>query len=253
MAKNRDATFPSRMALTAYKLKVKAAEKGFRLLKKKSDALKAKQRQILQEIWNIKSVLPEDLKAAYFTLAGVNWALGDVTATVLAKVSGQSNVSVLTMKENIGGVKIPILSVDYQDNSEESLIGLSKGGKHVKKCREAFKGALIQIIELAGLQAAFETLDVAIRITSRRVNALENVVVPRLKNTVAYIISELDEREREDLYRIKKVVKRKKELQALREVEIKAQMAARGLDMYGEEKSNLLINKDDQYDVVDAF
>ena len=51
--------------------------------------------------------------------------------------------------------------------------------------------------------------------TNRRVNALDNVVIPRTKNTIKYIESELDELEREDIFRIKKVleVKRVKEAQ----------------------------------------
>ncbi len=49
------------------------------------------------------------------------------------------------------------------------------------------------------------------KVTNRRVNALENVVIPKLENTMQYIASELDEREREDLYRLKKVVSKKRQ------------------------------------------
>ena len=61
------------------------------------------------------------------------------------------------------------------------------------------------------LQTAFKTLDEALKVTSRRVNALDNVVVPRLENTVAYVKQELDELEREDFTRLKKVVEKKNE------------------------------------------
>lgn len=51
------------------------------------------------------------------------------------------------------------------------------------------------------LQTAFITLDEVIKITNRRVNAIEHVVKPRYERTIAYIITELDEREREEFYR----------------------------------------------------
>ena len=71
------------------------------------------------------------------------------------------------------------------------------------------------LVELAGLQTAFITLDIAIKTTSRRVNALENVVTPRLENTVQYIKGELDELEREEFFRLKKVqAKKKKDMEA---------------------------------------
>ncbi|ETO31939.1 hypothetical protein RFI_05178, partial [Reticulomyxa filosa] len=59
---------------------------------------------------------------------------------------------------------------------------------------------------------SFRQLDEALKVTNRRVNALDHVVIPRLQNTMYYISSELDEREREDLYRLKKVVAKKKAL-----------------------------------------
>ena len=66
------------------------------------------------------------------------------------------------------------------------------------------------MVELASLQTAFLTLDQAIKTTNRRVNALENVVTPRLENTVSYIKGELDELEREEFFRLKKVQAKKK-------------------------------------------
>ena len=50
-------------------------------------------------------------------------------------------------------------------------------------------------------QTSFAALDEAIKLTNRRVNALDNVVIPRIVATIAYIDSELSEIEREEIFR----------------------------------------------------
>lgn len=59
-------------------------------------------------------------------------------------------------------------------------------------------------------QTAFTILDEVIKATNRRVNAIEHVIIPRLDNTVRYINSELDEMDREDFFRLKKIQGKKK-------------------------------------------
>ena len=67
------------------------------------------------------------------------------------------------------------------------LTGLGSGGKQIQTCRQSFLTTVDLLIELASLQTAFLTLDEEIKKTNRRVNALDNVVRPRLENTISYI------------------------------------------------------------------
>ena len=46
--------------------------------------------------------------------------------------------------------------------------------------------------------------------TNRRVNAIEHVVIPKIENTINFISSELDEQDREEFFRLKKVQGKKK-------------------------------------------
>ena len=82
-----------------------------------------------------------------------------------------------------------------------NLTGLGRGGQQILKSREVYAKALETLVELASLQTAFTILDDVIRATNRRVNAIEHVIIPRLDNTVKYILSELDEADREEFFR----------------------------------------------------
>merc|ERR1719197_1521659 len=67
------------------------------------------------------------------------------------------------------------------------------------------------IIRMASLQTSFVTLDEEIKMTSRRVNALEYVIIPRIDEIIAYINQEMDEQTREEFFRVKKVVQKKRQ------------------------------------------
>ena len=79
---------------------------------------------------------------------------------------------------------------------------------------------------LASLQTSFATLDEALKVTNRRVNALENVTIPKIDDVLQYISRELDELEREDFTRLK-IVKKKKEIEYMREAKQKADQKAK--------------------------
>merc|ERR1712127_909 len=79
----------------------------------------------------------------------------------------------------------------------------------------------------ASLQTSFVTLDEAMKVTNRRVNALENVTIPRIQGVLDYISRELDELEREDFTRLKLVQSAKQAL--IREQdELKAKLIKAG-------------------------
>ena len=82
-----------------------------------------------------------------------------------------------------------------------NLTGLGRGGQQIIKAKEVYAKAIETLVELASLQTAFMILDEVIRATNRRVNAIEHVIMPRLDNTIKYILSELDEMDREEFFR----------------------------------------------------
>merc|ERR1711988_509280 len=91
-----------------------------------------------------------------------------------------------------------------------STLGVAHGGAVVNACRNEYLKAVTLLVKLASLQTAFKTLDEEIKMTSRRVNALEYVLIPKIEDVCAYIILEMDEESREEFFRVKKVVEKKK-------------------------------------------
>lgn len=121
-----------------------------------------------------------------------------------------------------------------ESDSNLSQIGMDRGGQSIQKCREKFRDLLHLMIKIASKQSAFVTLDQVIKVTSRRVNALEHVVIPKFLNIQKYIIQELDELSREDMYRIKKVLENKRKQmmeEAQQKIKEAAYLAAQGLDL----------------------
>jgi V/A-type H+-transporting ATPase subunit D len=74
---------------------------------------------------------------------------------------------------------------------------------------DQFEEAVISILRVAPMDLKLRALAEDMRKTSRRVNALEQRLLPQLHTQVRYIQNALDQREREDIFRLKRL-KRKK-------------------------------------------
>jgi len=198
------------------------------------------------------------MKDAYWDTSAAKHAAGDAVTCVVAACKSTSFACVLTRRavpthlplrsdsihesvdksekkvkmsvENIAGVMLPNFELfsDPEVKGTNILPGLAKGGEAVIKAKASFSAALELLVKLAGLQTSFLLLDEAIKVTNRRVNALENVIVPKLDNTVKYILAELDEMDREEFFRLKKVQDKKKRDAEIRAAEIAAEEESMG-------------------------
>ncbi|KAI0670434.1 vacuolar ATP synthase subunit D [Trametes maxima] len=205
----RENIFPTRMALTNTKLRLKGAQTGHSLLAKKRDALTTRFRAILRRVDEAKRKMGRVMQLASFSLAEVTYATGDISYLVQEQAKSAS-FKVKAKQENVSGVVLPAFEVDRVPGSDFNLTGLGRGGQQVLRAKEVYAKAVETLVDLASLQTAFMILDEVIRATNRRVNAIEHVVIPRLENTIKYITSELDEMDREEFFRLKKVQGKKK-------------------------------------------
>ncbi|KAJ2505720.1 H(+)-transporting V1 sector ATPase subunit D [Coemansia sp. RSA 1836] len=229
MAAVRDNVFPTRMNLTVTKTRLKGAQTGHSLLKRKSEALTTRFRTILRKIEDAKLKMGKVMQNASFSLAEVAYITGDISYQVRESAK-HATFRVTAKQENVSGVLLPAFERDTSASlggSQFELTGLGRGGQQIQKARAVYMKAVEMLVELASLQTAFVILDEVIKLTNRRVNAIEYVIIPRIENTISYINSELDEQDREEFYRLKKIQGKKKEraANAQRELDEKAKLA----------------------------
>mmetsp|Transcript_67702 Transcript_67702/g.196066 ORF Transcript_67702/g.196066 Transcript_67702/m.196066 type:complete len:260 (+) Transcript_67702:97-876(+) len=203
----------NRMTLQTFKARYGGAKKGHGLLKKKRDALKTKFQALLKDIVDTKLLVGSGLKDASFAFAKAQWANAgdDITSTVLERAKRPA-VTCRLIGDNVAGVSIPVFKMTYdatKDSSAQNL-GVAHGGAVINACKDQYLKAITNLVRLASLQTAFKTLDEEIKMTSRRVNALEYVLIPRIEEIIQYITQEMDEQAREEFFRVKKVVEKKK-------------------------------------------
>jgi V-type H+-transporting ATPase subunit D len=237
--------FPSRMSQTIMKLRLKSAKTGHSLLKKKSDALTLRFREVLKQIIKNKTLMGELLREATFALAEANFQAGNFGQVILQNVS-KASILVRSQKDNVAGVKLPVFECFQDGSSGFELTGLSRGGQVIQRCKSIWVKAIELLVQLASLQTSFVTLDEVIKMTNRRVNAIEHVIIPRIERTLSYIATELDEREREEFYRLKKIQEKKKIARAKKE----AALAAKGVKLLDDadqpQGSNALAEGEDE-------
>ncbi|KAG9496963.1 H(+)-transporting V1 sector ATPase subunit D [Fusarium musae] len=232
-ANDREAVFPTRQSLGIMKAKLKGAETGHSLLKRKSEALTKRFREITRRIDEAKRKMGRVMQIAAFSLAEVTYAVGGDIGYQVQESAKSARFRVRTKQDNVSGVLLPAFeSYLTEGNNDFGLTGLGKGGQQVQRCRETYARAVEALVELASLQTAFVILDEVIKVVNRRVNAIEHVIIPRTENTIKYINSELDELDREEFYRLKKagfsitVANKKQRDTAVADAEMKARREA---------------------------
>jgi len=197
---------PTRMALLAKKAQIKLAEQGSELLKEKQTTLVKEFMKISGTAMTLSDELERLSVRADQALARAR-ALDGPEAVRSASFAAQGEVSVEVSETAIMGVSVPVVAVGVSVKRPlmERGYGLVGTSSRIDEVAASFEDELNLVIKLAAIEIRLKRLGEEIRKTTRRVNALENVLIPGLHAQLRYIEMTLAEREREDIFRLKRM------------------------------------------------
>ena len=209
------------MELIALRKRRSIAQRGGDLLREKLDALMIEFFQFAREITALRAKAQDLLTKTYIKFAEAQMLMGS-TRMEETSLTTQDRFEVDASTRNVIGVSIPYVQVKINplEGYPYSMIGTSaKLDEAVALMTEAVKN----VVELSAAEAAIQRLAEAIAATKRRVNSLEYIVIPRIQNTIRYIEMSLQERAREDFFRLKRI---KTRLEAEKAEELRLQPIA---------------------------
>jgi V/A-type H+-transporting ATPase subunit D len=197
---------PTRMELLTLRKRRTIAERGRDLLREKLDALMIEFFQFVKDISVLRSKAQDLLAKAYDDFVEAQMAMGSMKLEQTS-IGVEDRFIIESKSRNIIGVTIPYIQVNIKPltgfpyNIYDTSISLDEA---TLRMAEAIKA----IAELSSAEAAVKKLAEAIASTKRRVNSLEYVIIPRMLATIRYIEMHLEEGEREDFFRLKRIKSR---------------------------------------------
>ncbi len=196
---------PTRSELINLKRRIALSERGYKILKMKRDGLIIEFFKVLEEAKGSQSELSEKYQRATQMMAFANTIEGAI-GVKSAAFSVQEVPDITLASKNIMGVVVPeIESSKVKKSLVERGYGLLGTTSAIDEAASAYEELVEAIIESAEIETTMKKLLDEIESTKRRVNALEFKVIPELTEARDFIKMRLDEMEREELFRLKKI------------------------------------------------
>jgi V/A-type H+-transporting ATPase subunit D len=195
----------TRSELLNIKRKIKLAHAGHKLLKKKRDGLILEFFDVLKNARDLRKDLNEKYIAAHGRMLECAALDGMVNIKSIAFALKDRPAIELEVK-NIMGVTVPVIKAGtVRKNLVERGHGIMSTSLRIDDMVKGYETLLENIIVAAEIETTMRKLLKEIESTKRRVNALEFVIIPRLREQAAFINMRLEEMERENIFRMKRL------------------------------------------------
>lgn len=193
---------PTKANLLKIKSSLEFCENGFELLDKKRNILIREIMSMVSDAEKVQNDIHMELKKGYKALQTVNLTMGINSVEEVAKsISKTENFNILY--KSVMGVEIPI--IDYKEKKLTPSYGFYRTNAAFDNVVMHFRKVKYLVYLYAQLETSIYKLAIEIRKTQKRANALDNIIIPKYKSGYKSIKEFLEEKDREDFFRLKRV------------------------------------------------
>ena len=193
---------PTRMELLRLRKRLVVAQRGHKLLKDKLDGLMKEFLEIAKEYKRFRLSVDDELPYVLklFVLAEIT-SSRKITENALE--STRQDLQLTVKARRLMSVVIPKIEVSL--GAVSGMYSFVHTSPELDQAIDSLKEFLPKLVRMAELEESVRRLSTEIEKTRRRVNALEHTFIPRMRETIKYIMSKLDEMERSNTSRLMKI------------------------------------------------
>lgn len=211
---------PTRSNLIRIKKELRFAREGYEILDRKREVLTTELVRVAKEADALQKEVFKLLETAYNAMEKARLVMGS-DHVEWAALAANKTVDVHVKLRGIMGVAVPV--IESRGELQKLLYSPADTAASLDQASSTFREVLIRIPQLSMLTTTVWRLAGELRKTQRRVNALQHIFIPQYEQTVAFIVSSLEEREREETFRLKLLKTRMSKAKAadqMRKIEI---------------------------------
>ena len=193
---------PTRSNLARFRQELSRAREGHALLDRKREVLAMNLMRMAHDAETMQQQVAELLQVAYAALRVANLTMGHEMIQWVA-LATEGKVDVAVLMRSIMGVVVP--TIEIKEEPPELAFGLGHTTAGLDEAQVAFRRVLELLPTLAETVSSVWRLANELQRTHRRVNALEYIFIPQYAETIKFIQDSLEEKGREDHFRLKRV------------------------------------------------
>lgn len=193
----------TKIELLKYKRSSQVATMVQKILDDKRKVLLKNIEEMIEEASKARGGIWDPLQDIYKSVSEAYLLLGTSNVDAVAQMT-PAVMEVDVDVRRVVDVKVPTLNVTEKD-TKSMPYGFADTNSSIDRAAKQIKLLLPQICKAAEYENSIFSLAKALEKTQKLLNALENIIIPQYEQRIKFILATLEEREREEFAKLKKV------------------------------------------------